>query len=40
MEEDGGPLNSPLEAERLSKDGFSMDSGGKDSRKKTKDDTG
>ena len=38
--DDGGSWNSSLGAERLRKDGFSMGSGGKDSRKKTKDNMG
>ena len=33
-------LNLPLGVERMRKDGFSMGSRGKDSRKKTKNDTG
>ena len=36
MEEDGGSLNSPLEVERLYKDGFSMGSGVKVADKKLK----
>ena len=38
--DDGDSGNSSLGAERLRKDGLSMGSGGKDSREKSKTDTG